>query len=323
MKLIIFPFVGQKAEESARTAENFGGSVLRVRPEDLPTIHDAEFDAAFTNAVNKFVHAPELCSTFLFCPVASVHIFMREFLKIADLPIKLLGSSPIQQEMNAHRTLMSQVRMLQPLAKVPEIELAGILKRAMSIYGESSEIKIAAMVGVFDDAPKAGHVVEIGSLAGRTASVLGYMSERSGIHSLFTIDPWSPAMGVQADSPATLIDMTNEWNWEMLAEMYSVNTFDLRSTSHVRGSSDHVHLHEDFVISVLHIDGNHDYACVRVDCDKYASRILPGGWLILDDYEWAHGDGPKRAGDELLAERAHEIEKHFVCGNALFVKFKL
>jgi hypothetical protein len=46
--------------------------------------------------------------------------------------------------------------------------------------------------------------------------------------------------------------------------------------------------------------------------------MLPGGWLILDDYEWAHGDGPRRAGDELLDDR---MAKCFVAGGALFIKF--
>jgi hypothetical protein len=73
-------------------------------------------------------------------------------------------------------------------------------------------------------------------------------------------------------------------------------------------------------ISVLHIDGNHDYAFVREDCALWLPHLAPGGWLILDDYVWLHGDGPQRAGDELL-ERAHDIQRAFVCGKALFVKF--
>ena len=179
------------------------------------------------------------------------------------------------------------------------------------------------MIGVFDDCAIQGHVMEIGCLAGRTACVLGYMSERSGIRSLITIDPHSPEEGVQSDSPALMTELTNEWDWETLAAMFAVNIVFTINHTHARCSSASPDVDTSAIsISVLHIDGNHDYAAVKSDCDKFASRIIPGGWLILDDYEWAHGDGPRRAGDELLEDRAEEIERHFVCGKALFVKFK-
>ncbi len=49
--------------------------------------------------------------------------------------------------------------------------------------------------------------------------------------------------------------------------------------------------------------------------------LLPGAWLVLDDYIWAHGDGPYLIGNELLREEWKRIECAFVCGKALFVKF--
>lgn len=73
-------------------------------------------------------------------------------------------------------------------------------------------------------------------------------------------------------------------------------------------------------IAVLHIDGNHDYSAVKEDVDLWLPHIKQGGWLILDDYFWLHGDGPKRAGDELLAEREKVIRRSFVCGRALFLQ---
>lgn len=75
-------------------------------------------------------------------------------------------------------------------------------------------------------------------------------------------------------------------------------------------------------IAVIHIDGNHDYACVKQDCKLWLGRMVPGAWLILDDYVWAHGDGPRRVGDELLREQTDHIECAFTCGKALFVKLR-
>ena len=317
MTTIIFPYAGQAAEDYADAAEERGEEVLRIYPDMLPRIHSDKFIGALST-MGEYFHA-----THIYCPAASVHHFMRGAIKEHNLPLKLIGESPIQQAMTAHRKLMKRAAELQPLAKIPVVELAGILKIAMNIYGESSDEKIAAMIGVFDDAAKEGHVMEIGCLAGRTACVLGYMSVRSGIGSLITIDPHSAAEGVQYESPALLTELTNEWDWETLAEMFGVNTTFVLDHTHARCSSASPDVDMSRVnLSVLHIDGNHDYAAAKLDCDKFASRIIPGGWLILDDYEWAHGDGPKRAGDELMAERANEIETHFVVGGALFVKFK-
>jgi hypothetical protein len=75
-------------------------------------------------------------------------------------------------------------------------------------------------------------------------------------------------------------------------------------------------------IAILHIDANHDYDAVRNDCDLWLRRLLPGAWLILDDYVWSHGDGPLRVGNELIEEYAERIERAFVCGKALFMKFR-
>jgi hypothetical protein len=42
---------------------------------------------------------------------------------------------------------------------------------------------------------------------------------------------------------------------------------------------------------------------------------------VLDDYLWAHGNGPQRMGDLLLEARRESIDCAFVCGKALFIRF--
>jgi hypothetical protein len=46
--------------------------------------------------------------------------------------------------------------------------------------------------------------------------------------------------------------------------------------------------------------------------------VVSGGWVLLDDYRWAFGDGPKRAGDELLA--GNGFEQAFTLGDTLYLK---
>ena len=75
-------------------------------------------------------------------------------------------------------------------------------------------------------------------------------------------------------------------------------------------------------IAVLHIDGNHDYEKVALDCELWLTLLHMDGWLILDDYLWAHGDGPYRVGNAILKDKAASIAQSFVCGKALFVKFQ-
>ena len=69
-------------------------------------------------------------------------------------------------------------------------------------------------------------------------------------------------------------------------------------------------------------DANHDYVSVDEDCRLWLTHLMPDGWLILDDYVWLHGDGPRRVGDALLDQRAGQISCAFVSGQALFVQLR-
>jgi hypothetical protein len=71
-------------------------------------------------------------------------------------------------------------------------------------------------------------------------------------------------------------------------------------------------------IALLHIDGNHTYEKVKQDLELWTPLVVPGGWVVADDYDWRHGDGPKRAIDEWLASA--KPEQHFLAGGAMFAK---
>jgi len=73
-------------------------------------------------------------------------------------------------------------------------------------------------------------------------------------------------------------------------------------------------------VALLHIDGNHDYRAVAADVAQWAPKLAPSGWLVIDDYCWPHGDGPRRIGDAFLAERSDAITQAFVVDGALFIK---
>jgi hypothetical protein len=307
----------------------------------LPAIHDNDFPSAFLSLVKERA----VCR--LFCPVSTVYAFMAKFVSVHRLDIKLLGPSPVARQIEQHRQLMDRARRLLPLmelcadgaAGLSLLELAGVLRQSSLIYGESNDDKLAAMMGIFARAPE-GDVVEIGSLMGRSAFVLLYLAWRFRIGAVLTIDPWEAAECIQRDSPDSLQTVTEEWDYEMLSEGFMVNMIPFRADDHAHlrlpsekafevyaegyasFSSRYGHVAYSRKIAVIHIDGNHDYDRVRTDCVLWLGKMLPGGWLILDDYIWSHGDGPYRVGNELLLEQPERIECSFVCGKALFIKLR-
>ena len=191
---------------------------------------------------------------------------------------------------------------------------------------------------VMSSAP-AGDVIEIGCLMGKSAFVLSYASQLYGLGALLTVDPWDFGEAIQENSPTSLKEMAQVWDFEVLREGFFINTLQTLHAQHVHLRKPSEHAFEDYdregdlwdlrgrsvpylrKISTIHIDGNHDYESVKLDCELWLTRVQAGTWLILDDYIWAHGDGPYRVGNALLENEWHRIRRSFVCGKALFVQF--
>ena len=352
--ILVFPATHPAGREFIEAARERGenvisaSSVLDVESEEelgqlvrLPHVYDADFQAQFLALVRKHHVAS------VYAPVAAVYAWLEQFIRNSGFPIRLIGTSPIKREMGRFNRLMDKTARYENFIEacadghhaLSRLEIASVFKAANNIYGESNDQKIAAMMAIFSSAVK-GDVIEIGSLAGKSAVVLALMARRYAIGNVLAIDPWLQETATQRDSPDTISgDLMSEWNYETLPQNFTISLlpaglgimnylraesaqgFDtyrncLEVTSPIFGRVGY-----EGRISVIHIDGNHDYAQVRQDCDLWLPLMAPGGWLILDDYLWAHGDGPYRVGNTLLAEHADEIERSFVCGKALFVMF--
>lgn len=352
---LVFPAVNQAAEEYVLAAHQRGELVICAASEGsreivvassglhwLPSIYDGSFPGQFFS----LVAAQSIAR--IFCPIASVHDFMRRFIATHGLAIKLIGQSPIRRQVEQHRQLMMRAKRLLPLVEVCAadaapclslIEVAGILRQASLIYGESNDDKLAAMMGITASAP-AGDVVEVGTLMGRSAFALLYLAWRYRIGPVLTVDPWRAGTAVQLQSPQTFQELVDEWDFEAMSEGFYVNLIPLRANdhAHLRLTSEDafaVYSNQHTIpssttsgvtylgqIALIHIDGNHDYDLVRRDCDLWLDRMLPRSWLILDDYIWAHGDGPYRVGNELLRDHGTRIARAFVCGKALFIQWQ-
>jgi hypothetical protein len=310
----------------------------------LPSVHADDFSCRLTDAIAKYDIAR------VFCPVPAAQAVLHRLATEGRMSVPIFGEFPIRRHLSKHRRLMADAMahhafirdLTEGRSALAPIEIAAVLRQANSIFGESDAIKMAAMMAAFTDAPR-GDVVEIGVLAGRSAYVLGAMARRHRTGAVLAIDAWNSALAVQRDTQKAFQAMIEAESptvpLECFFESFIVSLLPLGT----RGGFNYLvqsstiahqiwsrqrqvaspHFGETRyagAIAVLHIDANHDYDSVREDCALWLPDLLPGGWLILDDYVWFHGDGPRRVGDALLAEYCERVERAFVSGKALFIK---
>lgn len=307
----------------------------------LPYVHEQTFPSIFLNLIKEYNIGR------VYAPVAAVHSWLNRFILENNLSIRLIGDSPIKREIDRFNKLMDKAAIYRNFidqcagstSDLSNHEIAAVFRMAGNIYGESNDQKIAAMMAIFPSAPK-GDVVEIGALVGKSAAVLAMLAKRYQIGNVLAIDPWQSEAATQHDSPDTVrVHMVSEWEYEVLPQNFVINMlpvglgsfnylrqesakgFEIYQENHTVVSQAFGPIEYEGKISIIHIDGNHDYTKVNLDCELWLPLLTKDGWLILDDYLWAHGDGPHRVGDALLERRAVDIERAFVCGKALFVKF--
>lgn len=327
--------VAATSESRAALPEGSGELVV------LPYVHEAVFPERFIGLIRQ--HS----ITRVYVPVAAVYSWLNRFIAEQNLAVRLVGESPIKREVGRFNQLIGKVgsyrRFIDECAggssDLGDLEIASVLRMADHIYGESNEHKIAAMMAIFSSVPK-GDVIEIGALVGKSAAVLAFLARRYDVGNVLAVDPWQSSSATQYDSPPAIqVDAVGEWNYEILPQDFIVNMLPVglgcfnylrqdskqgfESFRRDRAVASKVFGKVDYrgKIAIIHIDGNHDYANVKQDCELWLPLMVPNGWLILDDYQWAHGDGVLRVGDGLLEQCAQDIERAFVCGKALFVKF--
>ncbi len=308
----------------------------------LPYVNRPEFDAALCRTLRDFdiggIYSPN--------PVVWNHL--RGVLGTLAPDVELLNDSPVDDALASFRAARNQARELleKPLplasvlpgkAPISEIDLAALFRHADTIPGMCDHEKIRALHEVARHTV-AGDLVEIGSWWGKSAFVLARLARCYGIGNLLCVDPWSSEHLVQNDAAGMVdggsasLDASEALAvFEMNLLPYSanhVNYLRLPSTDGVRYYLGHRRVATPTFgttcyaghIAILHIDGNHAYASVKADIESWSGLVAGGGWIILDDYTWPFGDGPRRAGDEFVADQLARIECGFVMGGALFLQ---
>src|SRR5215203_174290 len=349
---LIFPSCGPGAEAYARAAKEHDESVIAASSLDfdggagrfdtwfkLPSVYAGNFLGELNQAVQKYGIGR------IYCPVPAAHAALTRMAHDRKVRVPFIGDAPAGKHAREHRELLEHARVLHrfiqhaSLGRSPldVLEVASVLRQSMALYGESDEIKIAAIMAIFADAPP-GDIVEIGVLAGRTACVLALMAQRHGIGPVLVVDPWTIDQAIQEESTEDVRTAVLSWDTRALFESFIIGLLPFATRgrfNYVRRSSRDAYRiwskekkadspHFGTVgyggsLSVLHIDGNHDFARVSEDCKMWLTHLSPSGWVVLDDYVSYHCDGPRRVGDALLHEQASRIERTFVSGKALFI----
>ena len=309
----------------------------------LPFVNTPEFDAALQRAINN--HG--IGSIFSPNPVAWDYLQRR----LASLApgVRLVNASPVNEMLISYRASLRHARALLacslalaspafPRSPLSENELAALFRHADTIPGMCDNEKICALHEIAR-ASVAGDVVEIGSWWGKSAFVLARLALCFEVGKLLCVDPWSNDHLVQDDGKSLVDSVSAQVDAVEALGIFEINLLpynanhvnDLRMTS--TEAARHYRIRRSAStpafgttqyrgeISILHIDGNHSYGAASADIAAWSDLILPGGWMIIDDYIWPFGDGPRTAGDEFLAANLARISTAFVMGSALFLQF--
>lgn len=310
--------------------------------EFLPYVNDPQFEAAFLSLLQK-----EKVDT-----VQTAHPVIGRYLK------SLIAAQKLQLTLVAHTfsdTTIENLKMLRRRVqqanatpflieaepshpRLTEVETAAVMHHALHIEGQSSEEKILALMEVLRHCPK-GDLVEIGCLFGRSAFVLSWLAKRYGIGALLCLDPWKTEAAFQAETSDFVNEEVRDWDFEQILGGFILNLlpYNHGHINYIQGGAHESHARyakaplevasEAFgttrytgKIACLHIDGNHDLKHITQDIADWVPHVVPGGWIIIDDYQWAFGDGPQKASDAWMEENRARIAQAFVTGSALFVQ---
>ena len=308
----------------------------------LPYITEPDFNDALKQAITDHdiggIYSPN--------PVA--WNYLKRMLKDINPDVALVNDSPVNDELSGYRAAVKHAKntlhhaipiasSVEPKASVSELELAVISRHGNVISGMCDDEKIAALCEIAKYSVS-GDVVEIGSWWGKSAFVLVRLSQCYGIGKTLCVDPWEADHLVQNDEGGLVDSGIAQYDCDEALRVFEMNLLpyskndinylrmpstkgakhygaEKNATTDSFGSTDY-----SGKIAVLHIDGNHSYEAAKADVEAWTGYVVAGGWIVIDDYVWPYGDGPKRAGDEYLAENQDRISSAFVMGTALFLQ---
>lgn len=320
----------------------------------LPFVTEATFEAAFL----ALLQAERITHVYTPHGVIWTHLLQRQQAAPERFAFHLCQPSPYEEEW-AHRQpshawaarvlgdhFVESLELPGETLRRPPLRLGQLVslhRQFVSIPGQCDDWKLLALAHIARVVP-VGDLVEIGSFQGRSAFVLGWLARHYQIGNLVCVDPWDAGKVVDQGEQArlvnselqagrTLVDFEKIFRSFIGAVSLLDNIGYIRETSAQAVGIYHAAVNAGCLpeneldalpltgqIALLHIDGNHRYDHVRQDVEGWLPRVQPGGWVLLDDYVWAFGDGPRRVGDELLLTDQFDVA--FTATDTLFLRRK-
>lgn len=306
----------------------------------LPYVTDPDFMPALGKAIAEY----DIGSVFTPNPVVWDYLSRRLPDHYPD--VKLVNGSPIEGETAPYREALRFAEHVieQPLAfggpsapapSLSPMEIAALFRHAETIPGMCDHEKMAALCEIFRRCPP-GDVVEIGTWWGKSAFILSRLARSYHVGNVLCVDPWSNEHLMQGDQASLVDGIPVDAGEAFTVFQLSLLPYANGNINYLRQPS--VDAHAAYVdrnavanplfgetiysgrIAVLHIDGNHSYANAKSDMDLWSGLVAPGGWIVVDDYTWPYGDGPRRVGDEFLRSQPGSDCISFVMGGALFIQ---
>lgn len=314
----------------------------------LPFITDPAFDAALQNVVVEYG------VTTVYAPHQGVWRHLERLLISQPQTYRFTLCQPdpllaIQQRFLPHDVWAAAVSSDRGLpATASEAGLrpplsparyAALHRQFLNTPGDSDLGKLRALCEIARRLP-AGDLMEVGCLYGRSAFALGFLARFHELGKLICVDPWNTAELTDQGVAAALINAelgNREINSETIFRIFLGTVAVLGNVGYIRQTSGTAiadyraavragtllspelgQIPVTGQLSLLHIDANHRYDHVRQDVETWSPFLARGGWLLLDDYVWAFGDGPRRVGDELLGSPLYDSA--FVSGDTLFLR---
>ncbi len=300
-------------------------------------------DSHFADALNCCVREKSIDGVFTAHPV--VWRRLSELLPKMASKVRLEAEQPWAADLAEYRSYRDMAARFErePLELAASgfgapalslLHLAALVRLFQLAPGECGYPKLEALAAIFRWMP-VGDLVEIGSLWGRSAVTLAFLSRHYKIGKLLCVDPWQteeihqgiPAVDSVFDE-MPMEDIFQAFRMNMAAFHGLVNYSRTRSSEAAsRYSSSRCFTTEDFgsttysgEIALLHIDGNHAIEEARRDIRLWRHFVRPGGWIVFDDYCWPFGNGPRTAADEFCDEFSESLSAAFVAGGALFIQ---
>lgn len=303
-------------------------------------------DPGFAQALQALIEERGVAG--IYTPNPVVWSYLHDLLKNMNPPVKLVNASPVHDEMSGYRAATAHARktLTTPLpiasqaggkTPLPELQLAALFRHGNIIPGMCDDEKISALYEIARHCTR-GDVVEIGSAWGKSAFILARLARLYDIGKTLCIDPWQSEYVVQNDDGGLVDSCIHHYDYDEALRVFEMNLlpYSAGDINYLRMPSveaeqlyrQQLPVHSPSFgsttyagkVALLHIDGNHAYAAAQADIAAWASHVVPGGWIIIDDYVWPYGDGPQRAGDEFLASQREQLCCAFVMGTALFLQ---